>query len=322
MAEPALGRPGDIDLFSSNALFGQPGIYPDGSPMVPASGPDWTEDSARAALVAIPGLVTAGALDRYDDPALTAVAPDPGVRAGLSCLAATVAVSLLDAFAAGTAAAATITYGTPASPGRVVGPPADGPPAEGPTDDATVPGTDRVRVVNDRYRFEHPALLAGSLAHDLLWEQSLATVHAAEATLHALVAMVHVQLLVLAPELASTTELARRQSSLAITLLNSRHPGDARISLIAPDGPGTIPGGAPGMQTPDFWSVPFAPVGSAPAPPHLVPVLARLVSPVVPRPDPLVLDEAFGTWLSDHLDERWLLPADRAAVRRTLTLAP
>ena len=42
--------PADPNLFSSNALFGEPGIYPQGTPMEPASGPATTFDGAVAAL--------------------------------------------------------------------------------------------------------------------------------------------------------------------------------------------------------------------------------------------------------------------------------
>src|SRR6185369_17636224 len=101
-----------------------------------------------------------------------------------------------------------------------------------------------------------------------------------EVVLHALVALVHLQLLARTPALAHTgTELARRQNSLAITLLNSRHPGAAEISVRAPDGPGTIPGGAPSMQTPDFWSIPF--VGDGPHDGDAPPLLARVLLEVL-----------------------------------------
>ncbi len=42
--------PDDPNLFSSNPLFGEPGIYPQGTPMEPASGPATTVDAAVAAL--------------------------------------------------------------------------------------------------------------------------------------------------------------------------------------------------------------------------------------------------------------------------------
>src|SRR2546430_23711 len=77
-------------------------------------------------------------------------------------------------------------------------------------------------------------------------------------------ALVHLRLAPLAPALARLgTKLTRRQNTLTFTQLNSRIPGSANISVRAPDGPGTIPGGALSMQTPDFWSIPF--VGGAPA---------------------------------------------------------
>jgi hypothetical protein len=166
-------------------------------------------------------------------------------------------------------------------------------------------------VVNDRYVGEHPALLAGSLAHDLLWRPELSG-HAAETVLHALAAMVHLQLVAREPRLAHLgTELARRQSSLAITLFNSRRPGSSRIALVAPDGVGTIPGGAPSMQTADFWSVPFAAVDDTAAPPLFAAVVDALVAPDRPRPQPLRFDEPLGAWLSTNLRDDWLPPLDQ-----------
>jgi hypothetical protein len=283
--------PRDIGLFSSNPLFGEPGIYPDGPPMAPANGPEIDIDAARRALVDVD---SAGAVDRLDDPPLVDRAPDVGVRAGLLALTATIAAPLVEAFIAGDTVVAHLAYGPPASPGRVVGPTAD--------------GASRVRVVNDRYRAEHPALLALSLTHDLLWRGPGAS-QCEEATLHALGAMAYVQLLARRRELAHTgTELARRQNSLAITLLNSRHPGSPDISLVAPDGPGTIPGGAPSMQTPDFWSIPFVSHGprDGDAPALLGRMLERVLEPSVQPPDPLRYDDGLGALLSTHLGRDWL----------------
>src|SRR6478735_538291 len=157
-------------------------------------------------------------------------------------LVGTAGEPVFEAWTAGHTAVTHLRYGTPTAPGRVVGPDAAG-----------------ARVVNDRYRAEDARLLLPSLVHDLLWSGTGAG-HAEETVLHALGAYVHAALLARAPELATTgTELARRQSSVTVTLLNSRRPGASAITLVAPDGPGTVPGGAAGMQTPDFWSVPFGP---------------------------------------------------------------
>jgi hypothetical protein len=275
--------PADPNLFSSNTLFGEPGIYPQGTPMAPASGTPITLDGAVAALDAL-GIDDAAA--RLADHALVACAPDPGPRAGLVALSVTIAAPVLDAFVAGATPVERVLLGATASPGRIVGPAAD----------ATV----GERVVNDRYRAEVPTLLAGSLAHDLLWSGPGAGQYE-EVVLHALVALVHLQLLARHPALARTgTELARRQNSLAITLLNSRHPGEADIAVRAPDGPGTIPGGAPGMQTPDFWSIPFVsgPPQAADAPALLGDVLQRVTAAT--PPSALRYDDALGQWWSDH----------------------
>jgi hypothetical protein len=296
--------PADPGLFSSNPLFGEPGIYPQGSPMTPATGRAPTEADAVGALEAV-GITDVA--ERMRDEALRTRAPEPGPRAGLIALSATVAAPLLHAFVAGETAVASLALGPTAAPGRIVGPGADA--ASG------------VRLVNERYRAEHPALFAGSLAHDLLWSGPGAGQYE-EVTLHALCALVHVQLLARAPFLAHLgTELARRQNSLAITLLNSRHPGADDLAVRAPDGAGTIPGGAPAMQTPDFWSIPFVagPPATADAPALLGTVLAAVTGdPDLPRP--LRYDDALGEWWSQRgvrgalsLDAQW-----RAA--RALTL--
>ena len=204
-------RPADIGRFTSDRLFGEPGIYPAGPPMRPAAGRPHSDTSIEEAMFDLVG--TAG---------------EP----------------VFEAWCGGRTAVTRLTYGTPVTAGRVVGPDAAG-----------------TRVVNERYRAEDPRLLLPSIVHDLLWSGPGAG-HAEETVLHALGAYVHAQLLGRDRALADLgTELARRQSSLTITLLNSRRPGASTITLVAPDGPGTIPGGASSMQTPDFWSVPFGPRG-------------------------------------------------------------
>jgi hypothetical protein len=276
--------PVDPELFSSNTLFGEPGIYPQGRPMEPATGDAPTEDEATAALTAV-GI--ADAAGRMAAEGLRARAPAPGPRAGLVALSVTVAAPVLDAFVAGTTPVVTVGLGSTASPGRIVGPGAEGPMG--------------ARLVNERYRAEHPALLAGSLAHDLLWSGPGAGQYE-EVTLHALCALVHVQLVARAPFLCHLgTELARRQNSLAITLLNSRHPGADDLAVRAHDGAGTIPGGAPGMQTPDFWSIPFVsgPPAAGDAPALLGTVLAAITGDP-DLPSPLRYDDALGEWWSQR----------------------
>jgi len=294
--------PLDIDRFTSNELCGEPGIYPDGSPMAPAPGDAPDEPRARAMLSDL-GLHDAART--FDDPALVARAPDPPARAGLAALTGTIAEPLLVDFAAGRGRVQHLTLGVTAGSGRVVGPAVNGRDAA-------------ARVVNLRYRAEHPALFAASLTHDLLWS-GVGAGQYEECILHALGAMVHVQLIGRAPQLASLgTELARRQNSLAVTLLNSRQPGSADIALIAPDGPGTIPGGSPRMQTPDFWSIPFVPgpPRGDDAPGALAPVLHAVLAPGAAIPSPLRWSHELGDLLSEHLGRAWLpLDAQLVAAR-------
>ena len=257
---------------------------------MPASGDAPDPVSARAVLVAAVG-ESAGL--RYDDAALVARAPDPGVRAGLAALVGTVAEPVLDAFVAGALPVGSVAFGEPDAPARIVGL-ASGAPA------------DR-RVVNRRYAAEHPVLFAPSLAHDLCWRANGAG-KVEETVLHAVAAMVHVQRLATAPALADLrSELARRQHSLALTLLLSRHPGSADVCLVAPDGLGTLPGGAPAMATPDFWSVPFGAGESTDpvAPVVLAEVLRRAFGPSVPLPDPLRYDDGVVALCAQPLAEAW-----------------
>ena len=277
--------PGDIALFSSNELFGEPGIYPDGPPMEPAVGEPWSESDCRELLVDLIGQVRSA---RFEHPVLCAMCPEPAPRAAVVLLTATVAEPLVDALMTRRTPVASLSIGATRSPGRVVGPVNDGPDAH--------------RVVNERYRAEHPALMAPSVAHDLLWNVSGAGQYE-EATLHMIVALVHLQLVTRQPSIAHLgTELARRQNSLAISLLNSRQPNDPALRVIAPDGPGTIPGGAPAMQSRDFWSIPFVggPPQSSGAPSMLVPVLQRCVGSAVEVPIITEYDQALGEWLSAH----------------------
>jgi hypothetical protein len=299
--EARLARPPavpiDPDRFTSNALLDRPGIYPDGAPMVPAPGPPMDD----AAVVHELARLRPQAVAVFSAAPLVARAPEPGVRAALALLDGTAGAVALDAFTRGAGPVESLRFGKTAAPGRIVGPPHQ-PQAAG------------ERCVSTRYRAEHFALVTPSLVHDLLWSGPGAG-HAEETTLHALVALTHVQLLARHPELGDLrTELARRQHSLAITFLNSRHPGEARISVVAPDGPGTIPGGAPALQTPDFWSVPFGPTAEdgAPVPRTVLATLVALGDPAAPPP-PGRYTDALGAWLAEHLDRRALSLHDQHA---------
>jgi hypothetical protein len=294
--------PREPGLFTSNVLFGEPGIYPDGPPMTPASGPGLDDAAARVALRELADVLPAGArtpVDAFDDPALRRVAAEPLVRAGLAALVGTVVEPALDALLA--AQGEPIGLGPTASPGRVVGPAADG----------------GGRCVNDRYRAEHPALVTPSLAHALLWSGPGAG-RCEEVALHALTAMVHAQWVARRPALAHLgTELARRQNSLLVTLLHSRDAGSAAVTLVAPTGPGTIPGGAPAMQTRDFAGIPFV-TGDDPqraCPPELLTILG-----IGPPASGLRYEPALFGRFDRLLARGWLTPGERVTVAVALGL--
>ena len=221
--------PREPGRFSADSPAG-PGIYPQGPPMRPAAGPPWDAARARAAVAAsVPDAADRErALAAFADPALARRVAGPGPRAALAILTGTAGEPLVAAVAEGRAPA--IGSGPLAEASRVIGPdPAD-------------PGR---RLVNDRYRAEHPALVAPSLVHALLAGPPPRG-HAQEALLHGLLAAVHLQIVARAPRLAGLgTELARRQNSLALSLFNSRPAGLAVDPADRPGRAGHDPGRRP-----------------------------------------------------------------------------
>lgn len=304
--------PADISAFSSNTLFGQPGIYPDGPDMEPASGVPLDESAALAVIGrCLDPQHTDAARTTFLDGDVARRVPEPPLRAALVLLTGGPASPVLDAFVAGTTPVQQLGIGPAAGRGRVVGPERDDPdPAR--------------RVLDERYGAEHPAVIAPSLAHALCHHGQHAG-NAEEATLHGLLAAVHTWLLATTPALgALRSELARRQASLTITLLNARAPGSWRASIRCPEGPGAIPGGNPALQGPDLWSIPFTDRPLEQCDLHVPgPVrqsLARLAAPTAP-PVPETYDDELGGWLTEHLGEgRWFGPVVRASAGSALGL--
>ena len=345
LLERAPRHPLHPEYFSSNTLFGQPGIYPGGSAMVPAEGEPLGHDAARALLAELLDAATDGPageqsdpeqlLAWFDDEGLGARVPDPHLRCALLLLGTSPAEPVLHAFLGADTPVRSIRFGRPDGEGRIVGRPTPADPAEtssAETDSADPdPGgtggssTDQgARVVNERYRAEHPAVIAPSLAHAICHHGVRAS-NAEEATLHGLLAATHAWWLSRRPELARLgTELSRRQASLTITLLNARAPGSWRASIRCPDGQGTIPGGNPALQCPDLWSIPFTALPTARAeltlPDAVRSSLARLAGPHASDP-PLTYDDALGGWLTTALGEGpWFGPGPRARAGRALGL--
>jgi hypothetical protein len=271
--------------------------------MVPAAGPPLDDARADVLLATdLPALVGAGeptavGVAAFTDVTLVDRAPDPVLRAALVLLGATVGAPVVAAFLAGELAVSALTIAEMPGSGRVIG----------------ETGDSRVRALNDRYASEHPAVVVPSLAHNLLW--SGGSDHHEEAMLHAVLAMVHLQLVARLPYVAGLgTELTRRQNSLALTLLNSRHTGSDTLAVRADDGPGTIPGGDPRLDGPDFWSIPFA--RRAADPPEPSPLLADVLTAVVADPAavprPLRYDDRLADFLARSLGRDWFPVRDHA----------
>jgi hypothetical protein len=275
-----------------------PDLYPSGMPLEPAAGPPATDEQIEASFVTFLRTHLGSNQARIDatiakfrDPEVALVLPDAGVRAGLLSITGTLGDPFIDPFLAGELAVNRLTYGEPIEAGLVVGRAAGAPLSE--------------RVVNRRYQAEPFALLAGSLLHELLRHEPVVS-DDEETMLYALAAAVHLQMISRTPALAGTSELARRQNSIALALLCSRSAGSSTVRLIAPDGPGLVPQGpldrsasdvlASDASPPDFWSLSF------------VPGLAGVVAPTA----------AFGLLLESLLVSD---PSDHRAVRVDQRLA-
>jgi hypothetical protein len=239
----------------------------------------------------------------FSDARLAAIAPEAAVRATLALLAGTIADGVLSALVEGETISL-VGVGTPVGSGRIVG-----------------HGQDlAARFVSSRYQFEHPALLVGPLAHELLCSPT-PRCDAEEKLTHGILAMIHMQLIARNPQLARMgTELSRRVNSIALSLYNSRSPGDPTFRFIAPNGPGTIPGGKASMQSPDFWSIPFLSgyPDAAAMPDEVVSILARLEGDVAAADSTSRYDEATILRIDDSLGLDWLDWEARGRVGRAL----
>jgi hypothetical protein len=291
-----------------------PDLYPTAPPLAAAAGPPPSDADVAAALDAFLPVHLGGntsridaALARFDDAQVIERLPDAAIRAGFLTLTGTLGDPMVGLLLSGRLPIIQITFGEPLDPHQVVGIPVDGPATH--------------RVVDERFRCEHFALLAGSILHNLLHHEPV--VSDAEETLgHGLRAAVHLQMISRSPELAGTTELARRQNSLALALLCSRSPGSAAVRLIAPDGLGTIPGGDPSQQAPDFWSIPFAPHRPEPAPPTPAfgVLLDSLLGEVARSDRPVLIDRAMAEMIDDHVLTRELRPHELVQAAIALTV--
>ena len=302
-------KPCDVNLFTSTFSDGSKGVYPEGRPMTPASGPPLTEGQVRAQLAAFmpAGSNRARAMRLFDQPNVKAKIAEPGLRAAFAALVGTVGESTQTHFLE-SADFTTMRVGGVSNPTAV----------------AQVSGS--TILFNRRCAQEHFGLLIGVVAHETLHHDQPVN-GAEEAISNAITALVTMQVLSRHPELvASESELVRQANSFVAALVNSRAPGSPASGLLVEDGRGVWPGSA--RSRPDFWRAMstgyakapgYSSSPSTPAPEVLRSVLRAVLRPEVQIPKPLTFSRKTAA-LFAKMNDTWLSPVDRLRVSVLLGL--
>ena len=311
-------KPCDVNRFTSEFLPGPwPGLYPEGSPMAlavdPTPGVPHDEAKVRAQLAAfLKGSGNeAAALALFNRADVRRKVPEPTLRAALVSLRGTAAESVIEWYVSKDTTRVDPRFG--------------GLGVRNIARSAGYPPNQEI-IFNVRYAGEHFALLSAFFAHEILHHDVKLTA-TEEVILHALTAVVHMQLLSRHPDLATSgTELARYTNDFVLLFVNSRVPGSAKSAIFAPTGRGTAPGSARSQR--DFSSyakewglggLSMSPTDSTPAPPVFATVLRRLLAPGVAIPKPLTYSRKTAELFS-KLNDTWLSPVDRLRVSVLLGL--
>jgi len=221
--------PRDVGLFT-------PQIFADAPPMVPALPYKVSERRLRQELRK--SLVrrfrgdreeVAAGLAVFDDAGITAIVPDPRLRAALALLKGTAGEAAIDAIASGlyeearfevleAATIAQVRFLSPQSPNPTI-------------------------LFNERYQYEDPRLLATTLAHEALHQDRFVGPKE-ELINNAIEALIYDQVILEVPTIAlSKTELSRRANAKLLARLNSR---DSAGTLRLFEAQGNVyPGGTP-----------------------------------------------------------------------------
>jgi hypothetical protein len=210
--------PTDTSLFS-------PAIYSSSTAAQPASAaqamsPTQIESTLRQTLSKQLGSTSDvnSAMQQFNSTQLKAIVPDPNLRAGLMTLKGTAGESAIDSVMSGKFAA--VKYGPVISNNAIAEVQAAVPPETKPT-----------IVVNERYKNEDFRLIASSLAHEPLHEDSQIG-NKEESIASAMDSLVYGQIVANSPEIASSgTELAQRDNTKLMARINSRDAnGNLRLS--------------------------------------------------------------------------------------------
>ncbi len=299
-------KPADVDLFGSQVLInGFPllnsGLYPSGSPMAPAPGPEPTASQVKSQLTSFLKERFGSnqseidkALATFNSPKAKSLIPDPTIRAAFAAMRGTTFQPTIDYFLTsgrftGIQSAQTIRTTDIAET----------------TQNFTT--QERTITVNDRYRNEPFAYMVAALGQEIQ-HSTIPSNGGSEAFLNFETAVVMNEVLAVHPKLAYLdTELARRSNEETMMFLNSRHPGSAENVIIAPDGLGLFPG-SPVDTKKDVWSN-YGGCCTSEAP-SVARTVLKSILPGVHLPDPLNYDESTAR-LFEHLKDPYLPPTTR-----------
>jgi hypothetical protein len=237
-------KPTNINLFTSVFEFGGQGIYPQGSAMHPASGPDVTQAQARSKLKSylqeqFPGdsARVNSALALFDGQKAKSMVPDPTLRASFVGMRGTLLEPTINRLLNGGKFTPPVDYGPIPQKSFIAISAGSGP---------------RHIIFNDRYEREDFRYLVGIMGHEVQHDDSSIS-RAEEVILNGLSGMTYLQVLVKHPELAYTgTELSRQMNDLAIAFLNTHEHGSPNSELYSPTGTGIFPGSP--HNAPDIWT--------------------------------------------------------------------
>jgi len=165
---------------------------------------------------------------QLDDPKLTAIIPDPRIRAGLLSLNGTIGSASIDAIKNGDFSS--VNFGTPTATGAIAQ-------VNPPTGTQAKPSI----VIDSKYQYEDFRLLGNVLSHETLHKDSSNSPNE-ELTANVIDSTVYGQMLLSDPQLATSgTELSRRLNTKVMARINSR---DAKGNLTINSAQGNVyPGG-------------------------------------------------------------------------------
>ena len=250
--------PKNINLFTPQA-------YSDASPSQPAPAKPVNETKLKSDIVStltkrLNAKAAKEGLALYNDSNIKSIIPDPRLRTSLALLKGTAGEGGIDAIKNGVYSK--VEFGRPPVGDQAI--------AEVVPD----PATGKLKIiVNDKYQYEDPKLLATVLAHETLHQDANVNSNKEELIANAVEASVYGQVALEDPSLVkSGTELARRKNTQLLALLNSRDE-DGKIRLL--EGQGEIyPGGS--LHFNNFGQI-FMPLGNdTPGNPALLSALRKI----------------------------------------------